>query len=165
MIVWNPVPHVKHAWTMTKTVWGKIALVLFYSFIWFNIATVAYGIANPSFMGGNCFTQTTKNAKTQTQILAILRCAYIMIIGFLLYADVGGLKVKNVAMVAIFVSLFMFTVAPAMNIGVNESACDPSEKLQLWLLPGWAVVALFFTFLEEKLGDHGTGDETTPLNR
>jgi hypothetical protein len=162
MMIWNPVPHIQHAWTGTKTVWGKIALVLFYSFIWLQIISGAWTIVWPRSQGLDCIIDLVhKNETAEVLVVALLRGLNVFAVGFFCYADVGGLKVKNVAMVAIFITLFVLTLLPLITMA-QAGGCS-SALAQMWVLPTWAITALVFTLLEEKLGDHGTAAETQNL--
>jgi len=89
---------------------------------------------------------------------ALFRGTQVVFIGFLLYADVGGLKVKNVAMVTIIVLAYCLTFLPMAQI----SGCG-SIVAQIWFWPSWALAALIFTLIDDKMTDRGTRDETTSL--
>lgn len=157
MIHWNPVPHVQHAWSGTNTVWGKIALVLFYSFIWLGILSCAWIFVVPASQGLDCVLNVAGTDDDARAVMtALLRGAAVLFIGFLLYADVGGLKVKNGAMVFIFATIFYLNLIPILHV----SECG---AVQVWFWPSWALLALIFMVIDDKLADRGTAEETTSL--
>ena len=162
MIHWNPVPHIQHAWSDTKTVWGKIALPLFYALIWVGILTSAWSVLFPGSQGAQCWLDNFhKDASAQLLLTAMIRGINIIFIGFLLYADVGGLQFKNVAMVTIFIIAYVLAFVPVVQMG-EELGCG-SSLVQMWICPSWAVVALIFTWLDDKMADRGTEEENTSL--
>lgn len=163
MIAWNPVPHVRHAWSGTNTIWGKIALVLFYSFIWVGIVGNAWFVLFPD----ECFTNIGlqgDDGDAQTTLTALMRSCSVMMVGFLLYADVGGLQVKNVAMVAVFVVAAVLCLAPSVGpiLGREEAGCVAAVA-RLWIRAVWIVVALLFAVIDDKMADSGTEEENASL--
>lgn len=164
-MIWNPRPHMRHAWSDAKTVWGKIALILFYSLIWVAILSSLVSIIFPASLGTKCLFEaagiTEKHATTKTLFIAAIRASSVFTIGFFSYADVGGLKVKNVAMVTIFVTAAILAFLPFASIAREEN-CKTSY-VQMWLWPIWAGAALIFAIMEDKLGDHGTAEEQSNL--
>ena len=47
-MIWNPKPHVQHAWSDTGTVYAKAALVLFYGWLWINVLWAVFVILFPT---------------------------------------------------------------------------------------------------------------------
>jgi hypothetical protein len=103
MIEWNPVPHMRHAWSATRTMYGKVGLILFYSLIWANIASAIWTMVDPMGQGMDCIINRVKGDEAKAMFVAFTRSGMITTIGFFLYADVGGFRTKNVAMVAVVV--------------------------------------------------------------
>lgn len=162
-MIWNPAPHVKHAWSDAKTVWGKVALVLFYSFIWFAIISSAWSVVAPKSQGFSCLLDLANpkhNETTEKMFVAMVRGMNVFWVGFFSYADVGGLQVKNVVMVTFFTISFFLMFWPVVGIA-EAGGCSISA--QSWIFPSWLVAALVFTLMEEKLGDHGTAAEHQSL--
>jgi len=161
-MIWNPRPHIRHAWTDAKTAWGKISLILFYSLIWLEILSAAWSIIVPTSQGANCLLEAAsisaeKHAAARALLIATYRAACVITIGFFAYADVGGLQVKNVAMVMIVVTGFVLAFLPITSMA-REANCR-AVIVQMWLWPIWAATALVFAIMEDKLGDHGTAEE------
>jgi len=162
-ITWNPRPHINHAWSETKTVYGKIALVVFYSLIWVGIVSSLWSDAFPRSQGNACWMDAyfEKNEKGAAVQLSLIRAMNVMVVGFLSYADVGGLQVKNVAMVFVFIAAICLCFIPLIPLG-QEAGCG-STMMQMWVWPGWAFLALLFKMVDEKMADRGTAEENTSL--
>jgi hypothetical protein len=159
MLDWNPSHHSRHAWNDAKTVYGKIGLVIFYSLIWLSILAALWQLIWPESEGAKCALDAvaSNHVKARTLLIALLRAENVLWIGFMGYADVGGLKVKNVGMVTFFLIFWALCVMPVGDLDSCMSA------KWLWIFPGWAFLALIFAFAEYKLGDHGSTSETQNL--
>ena len=161
MLDWNPSHHTRHAWEQTATVYGKIGLVLFYSLIWVLIISNAVSVLVPSSQGAQCLVSAA-GKHHEVPFQALIRALSVMWIGFLSYADVGGLKVKNVAMVTIFVFLFYCAWLPVAQFS-RDAGCG-GYMMRTWIVSGWAVLALLFTIVEDKKKEEqGTAEETQNL--
>lgn len=161
MLDWNPSHHSRHAWEGTKTIWGKIALVLFYALIWFGILTCLVSVIWPGSEGSDCTIGIAKDEDTKTLVTAMIRGVNIVWIGFLGYADVGGLTMKNVVMVTVVIVVWSLALVPIASVTL-EAGCIATYAF-LWIWPIWVVLALVFTILENKLGDRGTPEENRNL--
>mmetsp|Transcript_3542 Transcript_3542/g.5140 ORF Transcript_3542/g.5140 Transcript_3542/m.5140 type:complete len:167 (+) Transcript_3542:116-616(+) len=156
-MIWNPVIHIQHALAKTKTVSGKIALVLFYTLIWFTILASAYSMYDPTSLGAECLVDAMGDSATaKTIAMSMIRGGNVMVIGFYLYADTGGLTVKNTALVAIINVLYNLCFYLPLKEIVKEINCEGFEYW--WVTPVWAVLAAVFTILDYKLGDHHGDD-------
>jgi hypothetical protein len=159
MIEWNPVPHMRHAWSATKTPYGKVGLVLFYSLIWFMIALSIWTLVDPRSQGMDCIIAGIKGSDAKDLYVATIRGMQIMTIGFFLYADVGGFKTKNVALVTVVVVAFL-------GNGLKSSADLGCSGTYWSIIAGivWSVLVLLLVHLDTILGGpSGSGDERTPL--
>jgi hypothetical protein len=159
MIEWNPVPHMRHAWSDTKTAYGKGGLVLFYSLIWFMILTSIWTLVDPTSQGMDCIINGFKGDDAKDLFVAFIRFGMITTIGFFLYADVGGFNTKNAAMVAV-------VVVSGNWIGLRETiklGCAPSNWYFVSIIV-WSVLSLLLVYLDTMLGSSGgSGAERTPL--
>lgn len=164
MVDWNPSHHTSHAWADAKTIWGKLGLVVFYSLIWLSIIAAAVAVVWPASQGADCFmTRVAGEDETfRTTLETMIRSLNIMWIGFMSYADVGGLKIKNTALVAVFVTAAALSAIPIATIAIDVG-CMGAHYWQLWVYPVWAVLALILTVLEYKVADHGSAAENQNL--
>jgi uncharacterized membrane protein len=168
---WNIRVHLEHAWSNLSTIWGKIALVLFYLFIWAIILSSVVTIFVPSSQGVQCFLDSM-DEWSATLYVGMLRAFNIFFIGFLLYADTVGLHSKNVAFVAATTILTCsFFIKNAYDLKTTQAAKYElhEECFGLYIYGScfwiaWILVTLIFTMMEERFGDHGTDDERRPLS-
>jgi hypothetical protein len=167
MMGWNPLHYVQHAWTKTKTLWGKLSLILFYSLIWITILTSLIQLVWPRIHDLRCFLDVVvkdndKHAKDAAKMIVIMsRCINVVLIGVMAYADMGGLTVKNVATTTVLVSCYTAASYPSQAVAMAAGCVEDSNWSPLWWLvyPGWALVALICTILEDKLGEGGESAE------
>ncbi|KAL7576818.1 hypothetical protein ACA910_013833 [Epithemia clementina (nom. ined.)] len=97
---WNdPLYYLSQAWETTHSVWGKICLVVFYSFVWLNIFWSLAEIVNP-WDGYECVAAHTPDSETFVAT-TLIRGLNLFSLGFFLLANGtgGGIQVGNVAMV------------------------------------------------------------------
>jgi hypothetical protein len=100
-----------------------------------------------------------------------LRAMNILTLGFYLYADRGGIKVWNVAMV------FVVNLAwswPLLDWIANYTTLEGTPKgcedvmggiqWSVWVLMIWSFVALICSGMEKRASPSGSTSETAPLN-
>jgi hypothetical protein len=164
---WNPLVHLGHAWSRLHTIWGKIGLVLFYSFIWLGVLSISWSILYPGSQGMQCLIDSQEDPWSQALYVSLLRSLNIFGLGFLLYADTGGLHFKNVGFVTIFIAggnlTGYFGFSAARDAATSHSDCFMPLYIRMWVSIVWIVVAFVCTVLEERLGDRGTAAENQPL--
>lgn len=162
----NPMFYLRHAWDATHSVWGKTCIVLFYVFIWLQILWALQILIAPTW-GYECFRQGLTEYAEKTIVL-YLRALNLFTIGFYLYADRGGIKVWNVAMVFIFnlgftlMTLTMNTIADMEGGPKNCQSRVHSTMVFLWALVIWSTFSLLASFMETKSSD-GSPSEQAPL--
>lgn len=161
MVEWNPLPHMRHAWDSPKTVYGKLAVIVFYTFIWVGIISSALTVIFPASQGNQCALDSTEGPIGKQSLLQMTRSANIVWVGFLVYADVGGLTIKNVAMVTIVMCAFMLSFLPSIAL-LNENGCKAALS-EFLVYPAWTVIALVLTIIDYYMTDHGTAEETRNL--
>jgi len=154
----NPSVYLQHAWSSTKTVWGKIALILFYLYIWVTILSSLWTIIAPGSQGASCYLDALHDSEKANDI-AGMRMYSLTLVAFFFYADKGGLHVWNVSIVAVYAVLIAFL----NNFMTYPESCA-GGKTATWIWAAWAVLALIFAVLEDRLGDHGSAEETQPIN-
>jgi hypothetical protein len=167
---WNIRVHLKHAWSQLSTIWGKIALVLFYLFIWLMILSCVVTIIFPSSQGVQCLLNSMDEWSASLYV-GMLRYFNIFAVGFILYADMVGLHSKNVAFVAATTILTCsFFVKSAYDLKTTQEAkyeayeeCIVGYVYGSYVMSAWILVTLIFTMMEQRYGDHGTDNERRPL--
>lgn len=173
----NPVYYMKQNWKLTHSIWGKISIILYYSWIWFHIVASIASVIHP-FKGlptsGACLPQHFSHSDT-LMAATYIRELSIYAIGFWLYADRGGIFIGNIAYVTIvyvtwvFLHLYDF-VAPLRNIVEFEPCVDDIATLMhpgIWFfMVGWLLLAGVTAVVDATRvpTTTTTSSETTPLN-
>jgi hypothetical protein len=166
MVNCNPLFYIKHAWEATNTIWGKLCIVFFYTFLWVNIVASFIAIFLPR-LGAECYYKGLSEYSAY-MITTLMRQTNVFAAGFFLYADRGGIKVWNVAMVFAFYlvfSVFMFNLLrdyPNLD-GIPEGCSIGGYTTMTWVTLIWAALALLFSIMEVKLGSNASRSESTPL--
>jgi hypothetical protein len=161
---WNPLVNLKHAWSNTNTGWGQLAIVLFYSFIWTAILSCVWALIVPESQGGYCILDNFKEGVERDLYIAAYNGYNVLAIGFLLYADMGGLHMRNVVTVVIFVFFASYGFCHQTIKLLSDLDCMSTIRASLWIFPLWTLAALVLTMVDVKLGDTGTSDERRPLS-
>jgi hypothetical protein len=166
----NPMYYLKHAWDATHSPWGKITIVSFYTFIWFQIIWAVQIIIAPT-MGMEC-VYSSLNGYASTLLKMWARCCNVVSVGFFLYADRGGIKVWNVMMVFLVYGAvtYIFMSVPDVSImkGAPKTPCDQgSWDMFSYVAVGWIFVTLVCSYMESRCASshtsRGTPDERAPL--
>ena len=165
----HPIYYIKQAWNSSNSTWGKISTAFFYSWVWLNIIMAIVAVCNP-LMGLPCFQQHFLQgdflvAKTYIRELNIYA------IGFLLYAERGGIQIWNISMVLIFcivwTLLVLYDFLPSMQELDQFATCgDDFVSMQSgsWTVVVWLALALVSSLVDTRLAVPATADETAPLN-
>jgi hypothetical protein len=135
-------------------VWGKLAVVLFYGFIIYNIVWLAPTIIDPAFGDGGCmFAVEDEYAKS---LLAIwMQCMHLNIIGVLCFASRAGIQVWNVLSVLVVVGGSVCFHLSWRN-GLSEANIDAYGTCiaplinYFWIGLAWLMVTLSCAIAEER---------------
>jgi hypothetical protein len=164
-MIWNPCVSLKHSWENTHSVWGKLCIILFYSYLWINIIGALLEVLFPA-AGTEClFKDLSEYAKYMSTMY--IQQLNLFSLGFLLYATLGGIKVLNVGVVFLFFfvsDVGMFKLVrdyPGLD-GIPEGCMNTISALSVmgWVVILWLGLALFFSILEHK---RNLGPESSPL--
>jgi hypothetical protein len=165
----NPMYYLKHAWDATHSMWGKLTIILFYVFIWFQIIWAVQVIVAPTW-GYECYFSSLSDYAAW-MVRTTCRYANVFVIGFYLYADRGGIKLWNVAMVFLVNGAgtwaWMANSSQLMSMhGAPKTTCSSQMGMILfWSTLGWSLLALICAFMESRSerASRGTNEERAPL--
>jgi hypothetical protein len=150
-----------NAWNAVYSIWGRIAIVLLYTYIWVQILWAIELIIWPK-AGWICLYEGLESY--------YLVAMNILTIRFYLYADRGGIKVWNVAMVCFFNTWWTMIILPGFKtVSKLEGApqgCDDIINGEWFLLRvhlWWPVAALLCSVIEHIKTPTGTPAETAPI--
>ena len=158
----NPAVYLQHAWGSTRTMWGRLSLILFYSFIWISILSALWSLIAPESQGMDCIFGNASNKDLAT-LRVLLRGINLFVIAFLFYADKSGLHSSNVGIVTVVVLLWTWMWHSYLK-GSERPACAAVWDSWKWIWPAWVGIAFVTILLDEKLGDDGTEEERQNLN-
>jgi hypothetical protein len=167
----NPMNYLRHAWDATHSGWGKVCIILFYLLIWIQIIWAIEIIIFPR-AGLECiYDEEVVSEYAASALVMYVRTTNILTIGFFLYADRGGIKVWNVAMV--FLASLAWTW-PVLDWIVNYTTLEGAPKDCEDVMGGikwtflalliWSFVALVCSGMEKRATPSGSASETAPLN-
>ena len=159
--------YLRHAWDATNSNYGKGTIVLFYSFIWIQILWAVETVIAPK-AGWECLYGDV-GEYAELCIKNWVRQMNLFLIGFLLYADRGGIKVWNTAMVFVFflfLTLLWLSAFKLLETASDAPSCDKtfgSLRFLMWLQIIWSALAMVFALVDDRMGGVVTEEETTPL--
>ena len=172
----NPLYYLKHAWENTYSWWGKLAIVLFYSFIWFQIIWAIQILIAPT-LGFDCMlNQLGPFAKLMA--ISFNQTVNLFTVGMLLYADRGGIKVWNVTLVAFLFCIYMHMIQIGKYYDqvvkkdmIDKPTCSDSDIKSmnlsfLFLFVIWPVAAFVCSIMDTlkggvRGGSSSDGDSST----
>ena len=143
----------------TISIWGKLCIIFFYSYIWISIVMYANGLFHPRD-GMDCPYQNLSEYVLQMLDFA-QRCVYLLLIGVLLSANHGGIKVWNVTMLCVFMVLLgMLIFQHAYTFGIYDGTPTDDDycsttinelKKATWIFYiFWPIVSWICSVLESK---------------
>lgn len=167
MTSFNPLFYLQQAWNKTHSLWGKVAIVLFYSYIWLGIVEAIQFLLYPA-TGQGCLTSHA----TESELMigrSYNRQTSVFTLGFFLLADRGGIRVSNVGWVTVITVAYVATLMSVYRQVPTEIMSDCAKEIQvmsisLWMSAAWVLVALLAAVMEAKQAPPaGTQDETNTL--
>lgn len=164
----NPIYYLTNAWDATHSIWGKICIVLFYTFIWLQILWALELVIWPR-AGWECLYEGLSEYAA-TGLESYLVAMNILTIGFYLYADRGGIKLWNVGMVFFFNAWWTMSILSGWKdtktLEGAPQGCDDvinGGLLVFRILFWWSFAALACSFMEHINRPSGTPSETAPI--
>ena len=135
---WNPIEHVTDAWKATNSIFGKIAVVTFYSCLWLFIIANAHQAVVPESSGLECMFSNV-DEYTRVYFDRTLRGWCCMIVFWMLYVENTGLTIPNLCVFLIQTSIAWFigfnygTATLIAQTGMDDHGCFDSISVQAWL--------------------------------
>ena len=162
----NPIDHIKSAWTGTSTIYGKIAVVCFYLFIWFQILWGIVLVFNPRF-GFDCIYEGVPDVSAYFMD-SIMVALNLFSFGYFAFAHYYGINVWNI------LGFFLLGVGTLINNSVflsrisgENDECAESMTAML-VSTNWMFLPLFVgvgicTYVESKMTPSTVSEETPML--
>jgi len=164
---YNPIDQIKSAWTGTSTIFGKIAVVLFYFYVWAQIVWGILLVINPR-AGWECLYD---NVSEETAIF--MDIVMIMLnwfsFGYFAFAHYHGIKVWNILGFLVLGVVWLVDYSIGMKkLSSLDEPNDCSEYLygslsgQASVMGGLVVVIVVCALVDAKKSA-GTADENAPI--
>jgi len=153
----NPTDYSRRLWTETNSTWGKICIVLFYSFVWLQIAGGCWSLFDAT-AGWDCLWRKVQSSDLKLNI-ATVKSTNIWIVGFFLYANRNSCAPTNVFLVwLVYLAQWLF-YKPAIYEFLGE-ACPvelQSLETEMTLSGLWITAALICSGMEAFVGIRNRG--------
>lgn len=163
MIACNPIFHLRQAWTRTESWWGKAAIVLFHSFVWIQILGAAWSLYDTT-TGWECLYDTLSSKSDAAFVTGTMKTVNVWILGFFMYADFGGIQVKNVFMVNVCYLGQFLLYKPVMTEFLADTCAETLQMFNASMIVTaiWILLALLCSLMEARKAK-GSALEESPL--
>jgi hypothetical protein len=158
------ISNISNAWGKTSSVWGKIAVVLFFGLAWIIILANVVGLWDPLKDDVNAcvFTKVT-DLDLLRYILTIFRLLQVMNIVFFLYAQHVGMTLANLLFVfgvwIVVGGMFYHTY----HFNQGEQDCLSDFMKVAWLSWFWQVVGIAAFVIDSKMPTPVVSEQAAPL--
>ena len=107
---YNPIQHIQEAWNETRTVYGRWGVILFYSYVWFNIFDSILAIINsPTVRQHEMKNCSSTEVEIHIETMLLQQLNYFAL-GFLLYSHWYRFDLSNVTTVMVITLLYSHSV-------------------------------------------------------
>lgn len=172
----NPCYYPSRAWNNSVSMWGKVAVVTFYSFIWLFILNLGISLVVPTFGDGGCLFDVDDNEQyAKSLLITWMQGMHLNIIAMLVYANREGIQSWNILMVLLFASGSVVLHATWKN-NLSDTdmerygSCIMDLMNAFYISLVWLGVALVCAVLEERAAANKkaaaeVAEEQQPLNK
>jgi hypothetical protein len=172
--MWNPYRNVVDSWKSTHTVFGKMAVVLFYSYVWLFIVASVVQMINPIGQGWECLVPTTTNSQgkdLQVVYFAwLIQLVYAYILSLALLAETVGPRVSSLVVLTLATGMVAIlnkrtqTILGSLNmIPVLDEECWTGVFQMDMTAIVWSILALVLLLMDGKIGSETSAEETLAL--
>jgi hypothetical protein len=160
--LWNPVKHVKDDWC-GASIWRKMAVVVFYGFIWLFILANFYQSFVPLSLGYDC-SVTGSNKAGDAWIEAYIRQWSLGMVFLGLYIEKVGLFISNVTTVLVMSMIMGFGFMSSSPIikATGGGDCYDAIMETTWMFTAPLVLTLA-GLIADKYSASTTSGERMPL--
>jgi len=161
---WNPWKDLGDEWGASHTVWGKLKVILFYSFVWLAFIGSAYQVFVPFSMGMDCLLGNS--SKQKSEIAFAIRQYALFSAAWLLFVAKGKTHLPNmrVLVTVVILSCVFSFFWEGKDILRNDGECSSNWMTQWWWWVGWPILAMILAYIERHTdGSRGNSAETQAL--
>lgn len=148
------------SWKNAKTLWGKVAVVIYYTFSILIMLSCVWSFLSPLSQGSDCIMKWAglESKRAQGTYKALLRNYNLFLLGFTLYAVNKGVTVHNMALV---LSFWILNTVGWWTIIDAAQTCPSSAEL--YGCPALILIVCICAVLETRLRDRNSIAEREPL--
>lgn len=151
------------AWKAENTNWGKLAVIIFYVYIWIGVVGGTLSVIAPSVQGGECFLTNLEPNQKQA-VLALMRVESLFFVFFFLFLEMHKTHICNVTILALVMLLsycLMRGPLKALNAECWQGTRETSVTFSFVPLAIWIMVMV--EYWQGRRHQGGTSGEAQPL--
>jgi hypothetical protein len=174
--MWNPYRNVVDSWERQHTVFGKMAVVLFYLYVWLFIVASVIQMINPIGQGWECLVPTTTDVSTTSEeegkalkvyLAWLIQLIYAYILGLALLAETVGPRVSSLVVLTLATgTVAILNLHTKKILGTMEQDMEECWtgvfKMDMTAIV-WSILALVLLIVDVQIGSGSTAEETQLL--
>ena len=144
--------NIQQGWTEAKSKWGKICIVLFYSFLFLQVLGAAWSLYDTT-TGWECLWNTLDEGDVKL-VAGTMKVVNFWILGFMLYSYFStGIAVWNVFMVFAFYLGQFLMYKPVFTEFLEDDCPDELYAFNVSMIVTivWIAMALLFSIMEHRI--------------
>jgi hypothetical protein len=173
MNMWNPYRNIVDSWKRQHTSFGKMAVVLFYSYVWLFMVASVIQMINPIGQGWEYLvpTTTTEEGKVDLQVYFawLIQLSYAYLFALALLAESVGPRVSSLVVLTLGTCIVaMFNIRTKNMLGSMgmdqdiEAIWTGVVQLDMTVTV-WSILALVLLLVDVQIGSGTTAEETQAL--
>lgn len=176
MIMWNPYKNVVDSWKRQHTSFGKMAVVLFFSYVWLFMVASVIQMINPIGQGWEYLVPTTTAADNEGNNLEVyfawlIQLVYAYIFALALLAESVGPRISSLIVLTLGTGIVAIFNHRTKNILLGMHSIDQDTEaywtgvFQMDMITiVWSVLALVLLLVDGQVGSgSNTREETQGL--
>jgi hypothetical protein len=168
--MWNPYRNVVDSWKRQHTSFGKMAVVLFYSYVWLFMVASVIQMINPIGQGWDYLVPTTTEEEgkdLQVYFAWLIQLIYAYLFSLALLAESVGPRVSSLVVLTLGTCIVAtFNIRTKQMLGSMDSdteACWTGVVSLDMTAIVWSILALVLLLVDVQIGSGTTAEETQAL--
>jgi hypothetical protein len=169
-MLWNPYRNVVDSWQKQHTSFGKMAVVLFYSYVWLFMLASVIQMINPIGQGWDYLVPTTTDDEQgkdlQVYFAWLIQLTYAYLFSLALLAESVGPRVSSLVVLTLGTCIVaMFNIRTKQMLGSMDSDTEATwngvVSLDMTAIL-WSILALVMLLVDNQIG---SGTNTAEENQ
>jgi hypothetical protein len=172
--MWNPYRNVVGSWKRQHTSFGKMAVLLFYSYVWLFMVASVVQMINPIGQGWEYLVPTTtteegKDVNLKVYFAWLIQLVYAYLFSLALLAESVGPRVSSLVVLTLgtcIVATFNIRTKQMLgSMGMDrdiEAIWTGVVQLDMTAIV-WSILALVLLLVDVQIGSGTTAEETRAL--